>query len=338
MDTRRVGRGLPLQVQPRPFDPQWRRHLRVAVVLNPVRRRARLAQDLLLARVAEFGWPRPLVLPTTPGEPGGPQTRAAIAWGAELIVVIGGDGTLRQVAQAIVEHAEANSRPELGIVPVGTANLVARNVQLPRRLRTCVDIALGLSRAAGLAQIDVGRAEMETRRGVVRETFLVLAGIGRDALTVDMVSDKVKHRLGWPAYFGPALTTMLARPAQMRWQIDDAEPRTDKVWSILAANCARIPAGIRIAPDSLLDDGVAETLIVTAQTPREWAVIAAKGVLDWQRPVPGLEHGSARRLVIEPAQRQPVQLDGDVHTGVSRLTIEIDRAALAVRVRVRPAS
>lgn len=264
------------------------------------------------------------MLPTTVAEPGGPQARAALDHGADLVVVIGGDGTLRQVAHELVGRDVT-----IGVVPVGTANLFARNLLLaPRPLAESVRIALHGDRA----RVDAGLATVTTHRGSHRETFLVLAGIGHDALTVQRVPDVFKRHLGWFGYFGPAASTLRHRPTRMRVRLDDGDPVVFDAWSVLAVNCGRIPGGVRITRGSLADDGLLETLVVTASSARQWAGIVAKGLFDLPHDVPGLQQDVARRLRVLPAHAQPAQFDGDVERGVTAVDIEVRPAALTVLV------
>ena len=99
-------------------------------------------------------------------------TLAAIAAGAELVVVAGGDGTVREVA-----HGLARTGVELGIVPVGTANLLAHNLGLPRTVPAAVQVAV----AGRPRPVDLGLARVDDSGDL---PFVVLAGMGHDAATV----------------------------------------------------------------------------------------------------------------------------------------------------------
>ena len=299
----------------------------MVAIVNPSARGARDAQDLLCAEVRRLGWPAARVLPTTVSDPGGSQAREALRQGADIVVAIGGDGTVRQVA-----HELAGTGVALAILPMGTANLFARNLGVaPRPVAESVQIALHGARA----RVDVGRATITTRHGVQEETFLVLAGVGHDALTVHRVPDLLKRRVGWLAYLGPAAATMLQRPTRMTLRSGDAAPRQVEAWSVVVVNCGRLPGGLRITRDSVLDDGVLESLVVTASTARHWAGIAAKGIFDLPGAVPGLHEERVTRMEIEPGHHQPVQLDGDVVHGVSALRVAVQPGALTLVVPTR---
>ncbi|HET9127752.1 MAG TPA: diacylglycerol kinase family protein [Propionibacteriaceae bacterium] len=299
----------------------------MVVVVNPVARNAREAQDLVCAEAHRLGWPAPLVLPTTVAEPGGSQARRARREGADIVVVIGGDGTVRQVA-----HELAGTPVALAVVPLGTANLFARNLRLaPRPLAASVHVALHGERA----RVDLGSASLTTRHGRQEESFLVLTGIGHDALTVHRVPAVLKRRVGWLAYLGPAARTMLHRPTAMTLHRDADSARQVEAWSVLVVNCGRLPGGLRITHGSIADDGVLENLVVTASTARHWAGIAAKGIFDLRGAVAGLRQQPVTSLVVEPRHRQPVQLDGDVVQGVSRLQVGVRPRALTLVVAPR---
>ncbi|BDA64141.1 diacylglycerol/lipid kinase family protein [Actinomyces capricornis] len=97
------------------------------VVVNPSKRKAtRAVSDLLARRLREAGFRGPIWLETSGSEPGATQARLAVASGARLVVAAGGDGTVRSVAAGL-----ASTSLEMGIMPLGTANLAARNLGLP---------------------------------------------------------------------------------------------------------------------------------------------------------------------------------------------------------------
>src|SRR5688572_22613791 len=99
---------------------------RAGVVLNPVARDAGRVKDLLHSVCRERGLGSPPTLTTSVARPGAAQARELVDRGVARVVVAGGDGTVREVAGVL-----AGTRTPLGIVPLGTANLFARNLGLP---------------------------------------------------------------------------------------------------------------------------------------------------------------------------------------------------------------
>ncbi|WOP17521.1 diacylglycerol/lipid kinase family protein [Raineyella sp. LH-20] len=296
---------------------------RVGLVLNPLGRRADRARRELAAALAAAGAPAPTVLTTTVESPGAEQTRRLLAAGVDLVVVAGGDGTVREAARVL-----AGTDVALGILPTGTANIVARNLRLPRRdVRLATAIALG----AGELRMDLGRARMTIAAGgVVESVFLVMAGIGRDAQTVAATGARLKRCLGWLAYFAAGIRHAVLRPLPMVVELD-GHPRRARTWTVLFGNLPRIPGGIAVFPDAVPDDGVLETLEVPLRGPLDWAAVACTGLFHRPRRTRALAYGRASAARVTPPGPLPVQLDGDVVADVVDLEVGLLPSALTVR-------
>lgn len=217
----------------------------------------------------------------------------------------------------------------MGVVPLGTANLFAHNLGVPtRNPAAAVRVALdGSPRPVDLGLARLGDDETE-------HPFLVLVGIGHDAATVAATRDDLKHRIGWPAYVLPAARHSLYRPVPVELTLDDAPPRTVRAWSVLAANCGRVRAGVRIAAGAEIDDGLLDVMEVTVSRPDQWVPIAAKGVLGWRRDVPGLRTSPARSLEVVAPRPLHVQLDGDILGEVTRVRAHVVHRAIHVVAQI----
>ncbi len=295
-------------------------HCRVTVVINPIKRQAQRAVEVIRDQIAALGWPAPHVLTTTVAEPGGPQARTALRDGADRVVVGGGDGTVREVAREL-----AGTGVGLGIVPLGTGNLFAHNLGLGgHRLDRVVATAL----TGPTTALDAGWAGFDGERHL----FLVLAGIGHDAATARETREWLKHHAGWLAYAESGVRHALRRPIPMTVSLDDAPPRAVQAWAVLAGNCSRVRGGIVVFPDARLDDGLLDVMEVTVRYPWQWLPIAVKGLTGLRRDVPALRYTAARRVTIASATPVTVQLDGDTFPDVSELHLEVAPGALAVAV------
>ena len=189
------------------------------VIVNPSKPavtadfRRRLARALRSA-----GYRGPVWLDTTVAEPGATQARLAVASGARLVIAVGGDGTVRAVAAGL-----AGTDVELGVVPLGTANLAARNLGLPvGDLDALIDIAVFFSaRPTDLAWVRTTPCPNPPETGPLappggwaRPTLgsehacLVVAGIGFDAALVAVTSPALKARIKWGAYALAALENL----------------------------------------------------------------------------------------------------------------------------------
>ncbi len=297
---------------------------RVAVVLNPVSRDAEDALRAVRAACSAAGAGEPLVLGTTVGRPGAHQARYAVEQGVSRVVVVGGDGTVRVVAGAL-----GGSGVPLGVVPVGTANLFARSARLPLRDRR---------RAAHLAvsgqprPTDLGRVALTAADGSrSQHPFLVVTGLGHDAATLAAVTPATKARLRWLAYFLPGLRLLGDRGHALRVDLDGAEVGAGPLWSVLAVNAARLPAGARVAPQAGLDDGLLHVVLVSPRGLGDWAAVARAGVArTTPADHPAIRHRSGRGLVVTAPEPVLAQVDGDVVPDVVRAEVAVTPGALEV--------
>jgi diacylglycerol kinase (ATP) len=316
---------LPLGREPVVLDS---RPLQVVAIVNPIKPGAKQARAEVIAACAEADWPEPEFTETTLDRPGGPQAREAVYAGADLVLALGGDGTVREVAYGV-----AGSRTQLGVVPLGTANLFARNVRLLQaRLSTMVRMAMH----GVLARVDLGLAAFREYAGVGPWShdlpFLVMAGIGEDARTVVETRDGLKSRLGWLAYLESGARHMLHKTIRMRIQFDNEQPHEVEAWSVLAGNCGRIPGGIEVFPNTLVDDGRLNILQARIDSPLRWVGVAAQGLLKLRTPVSGLTYSTAGQVTIAPATPLPVQLDGDAYLPVGEARFRVWPRAIQLRL------
>lgn len=295
--------------------------MRSALVINPSKGGWERALEAVTDAAREAGWPDPTVHLTTRQETGHAQASAALADGAEIVIAAGGDGTVRSVA-----HALAGTSTELGVVPNGTANLLAHNLELPADHREAAAIVVRGARRS----IDLGLARLDDE--VLDLPFVVLAGMGHDAASVAATRPGLKDRIGWPAYLAPAARSALRRPVPMTVRHDDETEREVLAWSVLAANCSRVRAGVAIAPGGLLDDGLLDVLEVTVRRPGQWIGVAAKGTLGLERDVAGLQTRASTEVTVASEQPLHVQLDGDVLGPARRMHARCIPHALTVRV------
>ncbi len=297
---------------------------RVTVILNPIARGLDRAWREV-KRIAERSrWPEPDYVTTTIEEPGSTQATRAVEAGADLVIVAGGDGTVRAVADGM-----AGTGVPLGILPVGTGNIFARNLQLPAEAPRAARIAL----TGPVAELDLGEARF--RIGdvwSVEHSFLVLAGLGHDAATVSSTREDLKRHLGWIAYAEAGLRHAGRRPTAMTLALDDNPPEEVEAWSILAGNCPTVRMGVHVFHDARLDDGILNPLVVSVRNPLGWLPVAAKGILAFPQQVAGLRYEQAERLRIRPGKPMPFQLDGEVFGPVDEVAITIRHRVLSVRV------
>ena len=111
-----------------------------------------------------------------------------------MVIAVGGDGTVRTVASAVSGTGHA-----LGIIPIGTGNLFARNMGVPV---DDIDAALTVATSHGSRLVDMGRLTLldhpEDDHG---HAFLIIAGIGFDAAMIDDTNPELQANISWLAYF-----------------------------------------------------------------------------------------------------------------------------------------
>ena len=286
-----------------------------AVVANP-HRVADLAdqRSALTSALAARGWPDPIWLETTADDPGYGQTAQAIERGADIVVACGGDGTVMACVSVL-----AGSRAALAVLPAGTGNLLAANLDLPSTVEAvAVAIAGGHRR-----RLDVGR--------VGDRCFVVMAGMGFDAQMLDGAPAAVKARWGWPAYVVSGLRNVRGPRMRVRISIDGGEPMNRRARSVLVGNVGRLQGGVPVLPDAVPDDGLLDVAVLKPRTLLHWAAMAW-GILRRRPDVAQLEQFRARRVDVVSDVPQLRELDGDVIEASQTLSAAVWPAALHVCV------
>jgi YegS/Rv2252/BmrU family lipid kinase len=291
---------------------------RAAVVHNPTK-----VTDLpaLKKRVepvmARAGWEPPLWLETTVEDPGAGMAKQAVDEGCDVVFVAGGDGTVMAAATAL-----AGSGVPLAILPTGTGNLLARNLDLPfTDEQACLRIGLtGRDRA-----IDVGAVE--------DRKFVVMAGLGFDAAMMRDAPEELKKKVGWPAYVVSATKHLRGRGIRVALTLDDGEPLNRRVRTVVVGNVGKLQGNIPLLPDAVPDDGVLDVVVIAIRNVFDWVRVGSRVMRRADVPDRRMERFTAKHILIEASHAQPRQLDGDVIEDGRRLDIQVEAGALLVKVR-----
>lgn len=299
-------------------------------IMNPAAKGYAVTRRVLAAACRDADLAPPIVATTTRQADGYHQAQEAVAAGARAILVAGGDGTIREVVRAV-----AGTGVELGILPIGTANLFAYNVRLrTRRPGLAVDRALFSPARA----VDVGWASWRlvgdggsVGAPTPERPFLVMAGLGNDAATVVGTSPALKRRLGWMSYLASGTKHLFAQPLAMRVSLNNAPGRRVHTWTLLVANAGRIPGGIEVFPNAAPNDGVLDVLEMPLRTSAQWGGIAFAGITRHRVDASALRYSQVRTLWAVPDAPAPLHLDGDSVGLVADLRIRIQPGGLLVR-------
>lgn len=273
--------------------------------------------------------------------------RRAIDEGCTTLIAAGGDGTVREVAEHLArrrgEGPDTDLRPmsevSLGIVPLGTGNLLARNLRVP------------LNPAAAFRRIltepprslDVGEVRVTGADGTVNDhVFTVMIGFGIDAQMIVETDDDLKSNAGWLAYvesLGRALSGAAVTDFTLR--VDDAAPESDAAHTLLIGNCGSIQGGVTLLPDAVPDDGKLDLLVLRADGIASWLdtlqnMVWENGLMrafqnsDRAKSSVSTSHLQATSLDVELSAPLQFEIDGDDVGEVTALAIRVRPAALRV--------
>ena len=311
---------------------------RLAVVLNPTKMNGWGDVQGRIAAVCEGqGWAEPLFLETEENDTGFGQTRAALREGVDVICAFGGDGTVRAVAQEMV-----GSGVPMGLLPGGTGNLLARNLEVPT---DDLEWAVAVAMAGRNRHIDVGWLTLDpseahlgehvgegASEGRRRHIFLVMAGLGLDAAIMEETSEELKARIGWTAYVPAGFKNLLVERFKARLTLDGGPPSTVRARTVLVGNCGKLTGGINLMPDAEPDDGTLDVVIIAPKGLTAWVSVAARVITKSQRSTRTLDRHRCQSVGVRVDHEQMVELDGDIIGEATHIEIDVQPRALIVRV------
>lgn len=275
--------------------------------------------DLLRWALRARGEPPPRLYPTSSGDAGGQAARAALEDGARLVVVCGGDGTVSACADAL-----AGSGVPMAVVPIGTGNLVAGNLGIPKDLADAVAVAVGgVDRA-----VDVGRLGGGQPDGGV---MVGMAGVGLDAAMVGDAPTGLKRRLGWPAYLVSLARHLADRGFSAEIEVDGRRTQHRHVRTVVIGNVGALHGGLSLFPEAQPDDGVLDVAILAPRTVPGWLSVAVRLLRGRERP-PVVERRRGRHIVVTGRHPLRREADGEPLEDGCVLDVTVAPGALLVRV------
>ena len=308
---------------PEPLDAEPADRPLAAVVVNPTK-----FVDLEPVRATitgvctELGWAEPLWLETTEVDPGTGQTTDAVRAGADVVLACGGDGTVRTVAQVL-----AGTGVAMGLLPAGTGNLLARNLEMQ------LDDVAGATRIALTGDdrsVDVGRLLVDDEPE--ERTFLVMAGMGFDAAIMASTPEALKARVGALAYVIAGLRALKGQQTRVRLELDGAPARHRRIRTIVVGNCGKLQGGLVLMPGAELDDGLLDVVAIAPEGIMGWLAVTGRVLTRRREGHRRVEHWQVRLVTITADSPQQAQLDGDPIGDARVMEFRADRGALVVRV------
>jgi YegS/Rv2252/BmrU family lipid kinase len=244
-----------------------------------------------------------------------PQVEKALEAGADLLFVWGGDGTVQRCLDAA-----AGSETALAIVPAGTANIFASNLEIPQDIEKAVAIGLHGDRR----KLDLGR--------IHGERFGVMAGAGFDASMIQQADGGLKDRLGRAAYVWTGSKSLRAKPFKAKIAIDGATWYRGKASCILIGNVGRLFGGIEVFADARPDDGRLDVGFASADGIADWARTLARTAIGRPEASPFVRITSGRKIKVKLDRKVLYQLDGGDRVKTKSFKVRVEPKAVTVCV------
>ncbi len=258
-------------------------------------------------------------------------TRAALDAGYDLIVAVGGDGTLHEVVNGMMnaDGTPRNPHALLGVISSGTGSDFVRTANIPRDM---ILAARHLARADRVSPLDLG--EMTFRRADGKETrrfFANVAGMGFDAEVIERLERGGKRGGGTIPYYSALLATI------WNYRNKDAVVRIDdqriegRMNSVVVCNGKYFGGGMMVGPNAMLDDGKFDVIILgdlgTLETVMNTPRLYNGTILEH----PKITEYRAQTVAVESKQRILIEADGEL-IGPGPASFRIHPAVLKLRV------
>ncbi|GAC1410657.1 MAG: lipid kinase [Actinomycetota bacterium] len=273
--------------------------------------------------LSERGFSDPLWYEVPKSKKAPAMARKAVDHGADLLLLCGGDGLVQRCINEV-----ADSGVTIGIMPAGTANLLARNLKIPHDLHAALDVALGGARR----RIDVGV--------INDERFAVMAGIGMDAIMMKEADGDLKDRFGRLAYVWTGARATKKKPPKMKVEIDGRKWFSGRAACVLFGNMGMLGGGLDAFPQARPDDGLLEVGVVTAKDPLQWARVLARLAAGQPERSPYVRMTRGREIDVDIHPGVAFELDGGARKKAKRIQVKVEPGAITVCVpdsaRTRP--
>ena len=274
---------------------------KLACILNPIKVEDVGAFKVLVEEMAAArGYLKPDWYLTTAEDPGRAMAEEAAISGASLVLVCGGDGTVRTVCGEL-----AGTGVPVGVVPAGTGNLLARNLDLPLYMRSAVDVALnGQDRAVDLVHISGdGIAE--------QQHYLVMAGMGFDAAIMEDANEQLKAKVGWIAYVVSGFKNLMYPVVRVEISVDDGPWTKHRARTIVIGNVGHLQGGLPLLPDATIDDGTIDLVLLYPKRFLSWLRVVSRVLRRSPLSDETVTRLSGRTISVRAAGVTPRQIDGD---------------------------
>jgi len=251
--------------------------------------------------------------------------REAALDGAELLVVVGGDGSVNEVVNGL---AGLGRQPEVAVVPRGTGWDFSRTFGIPRKIDDAVQIAL----QGDVRTIDLGRASYRAWDGSdATAWFANVASAGMSGAIAKRANETTKALGGKASYLWATFAVFSGWEATEIEVAVDGERRAGPMFDVVIANGRFFGGGLEICPEAEPDDGLFDVLTIGDVTKRDLVQTMPKMYRGTHLPHPKAELLRGSSVTVTSETPLPIELDGE-QPGTTPVTFEVTAGALRLRV------
>ena len=246
--------------------------------------------------------------------------------GAEVVVAVGGDGTLNEVVNGLMHSGAA---AELATIPLGTGMDFVRTYSIPNRFEDAVRTALSDTTRT----IDVGRVSYRTWSGQGAERFVANVGsVGMSAAVAQRANGMSKALGGKTTFFYALVRVFLEwENTHVRVELEDGEVREARMHDVIVANGRWHGGAMLLAPDAEPDDGLFDVVLIGDVTKLDFVTTSPKIYKGTYVRHPKVEVLRTKAITVDAPESLPIELDGE-QVGTTPARFEIVPRALRVRV------
>ena len=248
----------------------------------------------------------------------------AVEEGFEIVVAAGGDGTLNEVLNGIMDAPNGFARARLGVLPLGTVNVFAREVRIPLKLERAWETL----RTGRETLIDLGVVDYQENGAPARRYFAQLAGAGLDARAIELVDWRLKKKIGPLAYVIAGLRALLEAQTKIS-VVNGAEKGAGEL--VLIGNGSLYGGEFRIFPPADMRDGLLEACVFSRVN---WLTLfrcAPRLLIKGTLPNAATVNLRSESLTLTSTSKVPFEVDGEF-VGYLPATFSMRRMQLRVIV------
>jgi YegS/Rv2252/BmrU family lipid kinase len=257
-------------------------------------------------------------------------TRQALHEGYEMIVAVGGDGTINEIVNGFFESgALINPHAVLGLVPRGTGCDFIKTIGISKDAAAASHILCGRA----VKKCDVGHFTCSDNRGSGLERYFInIADFGIGGETVERVNRTTKAFGGFTSFLYGAVATLLTyRSKKVKVQVDETYLDEIFINNIVVANGQYFGGGMRIAPNAVIDDGFFDILIIRHMGRLESLSSIPKLYKGTHVNHPNVKYIRGKTLVAESPDVVLLDVEGEQ---IGRLPARFDIIPSAIKVKV----